>query len=215
LHQLFGIILAVLIVSSANLAMSNETVSKSPMPADKFWQIIDASAEHKPRRKRQLKQLNTELSKLDAPQVHSFDLAFEVQMQRAYTWDLWGGAYIMLGGASDDGFVYFRRWLISQGSSTFEAALRYAENLADLLPPDTKEFPEFEEFAYVGMEVLRKKTGKWPWDPGAEYTMDSVAPGNKEPRGERFVDSEEHLSKRYPKLWKRFARSPLEPQEDY
>ncbi|WP_449342020.1 DUF4240 domain-containing protein [Streptomyces aurantiogriseus] len=34
---------------------------------------------------------------------------------RAYTWDLWGAAWVLLDGASDDAFDFFRCWLIGQG----------------------------------------------------------------------------------------------------
>jgi hypothetical protein len=33
---------------------------------------------------------------------------------------MWVAAYLMNGGCSDDGFDYFRGWLIAQGRTTLE-----------------------------------------------------------------------------------------------
>ena len=44
-----------------------------------------------------------------------FHRLFNRAMDDAYIWDLWGAAYLINGGCSDDGFAYFRSWLISRG----------------------------------------------------------------------------------------------------
>ena len=41
----------------------------------------------------------------------------------SYRADLWAAAYMINGGASDDGFDYFRGWLLTRGRSRFERAL--------------------------------------------------------------------------------------------
>jgi len=40
----------------------------------------------------------------------------------SYNWELWAAAYLINGGASDDGFEYFRGWLVTQGRDVFEQA---------------------------------------------------------------------------------------------
>jgi hypothetical protein len=50
----------------------------------------------------------------------------------SYRWDLWGAAYLLNGGCSDDGFEYFRGWLIAQGHEVFERVLEDPDVLADL-----------------------------------------------------------------------------------
>jgi hypothetical protein len=42
------------------------------------------------------------------------DIMFDLRI-KAYRGDLWGAAYLINGGCSDDGFEYFRCWLIGQG----------------------------------------------------------------------------------------------------
>jgi hypothetical protein len=44
-------------------------------------------------------------------------------MNRAYPWDLWGAAFVINGGCSDDGCERFRARLIMQGRDVFERAL--------------------------------------------------------------------------------------------
>jgi hypothetical protein len=40
-------------------------------------------------------------------------------MAESYTNPLWAAAYVINGGCSDDGFDYFRGWLIAQGREVF------------------------------------------------------------------------------------------------
>ena len=49
----------------------------------------------------------------------------------SYRADLWAAAFLINGGASDDGFDYFRAWLIAQGRTTYEQALALPDSLAD------------------------------------------------------------------------------------
>jgi hypothetical protein len=67
---------------------------------------------------------------------------------------LWAAAYIINGGCSDDGFRYFRDWLISEGRSVFERALKDPGSLADLPHVDPADL---ELFGYVALELFEKK----------------------------------------------------------
>jgi len=53
-------------------------------------------------------------------------------MADSYRGDLWAAAYLINGGASDDGFEYFRGWLITQGREVFERAVADPDSLADV-----------------------------------------------------------------------------------
>ncbi|MEU0885330.1 DUF4240 domain-containing protein [Lentzea sp. NPDC005914] len=50
----------------------------------------------------------------------------------SYRNPLWAAAYLINGGCSDDGFDYFRGWLLLQGREVFEAALADPDSLAAL-----------------------------------------------------------------------------------
>ena len=115
------------------------------MELDDFWNLIDAAAGAGVRRDALAEQLaNLSREDLIAFQAH-FDRAFDA----AYQWPLWGAAYLMQGGCSDDGFMDFRYGLISLGRSTYEAALIDPDSLADLADG---EFAD-ELYGYVALDI--------------------------------------------------------------
>ena len=88
-------------------------------------------------------------------EVRDFQHKYDELLARAYRWDLWGAAHLMNGGCSDDGFRYFRDWLISAGEAAYEAALADPDSLADV---DQDEEFELEAFGYVAAEVYEQMT---------------------------------------------------------
>lgn len=64
-------------------------------------------------------------------QIAAFDRSLRGLLAASYQQDLWAAAYLINGGASDDGFEYFRGWLIAQGREAFERALADADSLAE------------------------------------------------------------------------------------
>ncbi|WP_326662219.1 DUF4240 domain-containing protein [Streptomyces sp. NBC_00385] len=53
-------------------------------------------------------------------------------MAASYRAPLWAAAYTINGGCSDDGFDYFRGWLIAQGREVFERVVTAPDTLAGL-----------------------------------------------------------------------------------
>ena len=39
------------------------------------------------------------------------------RLAEAYRWDIWAIAFIINGGCSDDGFEYFRGWLVRKAKN--------------------------------------------------------------------------------------------------
>ena len=68
--------------------------------------------------------LETSLAARAAQEIIEFDRIFMTLYCESYSWNLWGAAYVINGGCSDDGFDYFRAWLIAMGRSVFERAVR-------------------------------------------------------------------------------------------
>ncbi len=180
----------------------------TPMPDAVFWEIIDRVARTPGAPEDRLEALATALTALSLDDVIAFEITFRRLLNKAYTWDLWGAAYVIHGGCSDDGFEYFRRWLVSRGRAAYEAALADADSLADLdLEPTGPEgYWEFEEFYYVAGEVYADKGGD---GDVRDHSEGEAGLGGPDPSGEAFSDDEAHLSKRYPKLWRRFGEAPL------
>lgn len=107
-------------------------MTASVMPADRFWQIIEraAKADHDP--DAHTEALRAVLRELSVDEIIAFEVAFRDYLNKAYTWDLWGAAYVIHGGCSHDGFEYFRRWLVTRGREAYEAALADPDSLGEL-----------------------------------------------------------------------------------
>jgi hypothetical protein len=178
-----------------------------PMLETDFWAIIDATAKFAADAERQEDELRAALRELNPRQIEAFELAFQRELQRSNTWDLWGADYVIHGGASDDGFEYFQRWLIAKGHRVFSAALADPDGLAGIVADEPGGPLEFEEFAYVAGEVWSEKTEISVDDSASSYPTGGATP--QQPSGVEFEDSEEHLAARYPKLWARFGNTPL------
>ena len=171
------------------------------MDETEFWEIIDGAreaAEGDPEDQADL--LVERLLQLDPESVLDFARHFEARYNRAYRWDLWGAAAVLLGGASDDAFDYFRCWLIGQGREVFEGAVHDPDSLADLLDDfDEETDGDGEDLGYAADEAYEQLTGSVPPDLG-------VAPQTAEPEGTPFsIEDDAGLAERFPALWNRFG----------
>jgi hypothetical protein len=141
-------------------------------------------------------ELAARLDALEPEAIAAFQQHFDEEHARAYTWPLWGAAYLMEGGCSDDGFIDFRYGLISRGQKVFESALADPDSLAVLLDED--DFLSNEEFGHVAAEVYDNKTGAPIPREGAAHPAD--------PAGEDWdFDDEELCALKLPKLWAKFG----------
>ena len=183
-------------------------MTAAAMAEDTFWGIVDRSAQAGNDPDARVDALRLALRQLSLDEVVAFEVTFRRFLNKAYTWDLWGAAYVVHGGCSDDGFEYFRRWLVSRGRDAYDAALIDPDSLADLSlePTGPHDVWEFEEFYYVATEVFEEKEGE---GDVRDYSEPEAGLGGPGPTGRPFEDDEEHLAKRYPKLWQRFGDEPL------
>ncbi|WP_299531327.1 DUF4240 domain-containing protein [uncultured Streptomyces sp.] len=166
-----------------------------------FWEIIDSTreaADGDPEEHADL--LVDRLVRLDPDSVVDFARHFEARYHRAYRWDLWGAAAVLLGGASDDAFDYFRCWLIGQGREVFEGAVHDPDSLAELLDDFDEELDgDGEELGYAADEAYEQLTGAQTPDLG-------LPPQPREPEGIPFTfEDDEVLAARFPALWDRFG----------
>ncbi|MEV5322446.1 DUF4240 domain-containing protein [Streptomyces sp. NPDC052687] len=170
------------------------------MDETEFWELIDTtrqSAEGDPEEQAEL--LVDRLLQLDPEAVLDFARHFEARYNRAYRWDLWGAAWVLLDGASDDAFDFFRCWLIGQGREVFEGALHDPDSLADLLDDFDEEIDgDGEDLGYAADEAYEQLTGTVAPDLG-------IPPAPAEPEGTPVnFEDESALAERYPRLWYRF-----------
>ena len=182
-------------------------MTATAMPADQFWQTIERAArsDHDP--DVHLDALRSVLRELSTEEIISFEVAFRRYLNEAYTWDLWGAAIVINGSCSDDGFEYFRRWLVSRGRDVYEPALADPDSLARLeMRPGPYDVWEFEEIYYVAKEVFEEKGGE---GDVRDYSEREAGLGGPGPSGEPFEDDDHHLARRYPNLWRRFRAESL------
>ncbi|GAA2264169.1 hypothetical protein GCM10010145_40200 [Streptomyces ruber] len=170
------------------------------MDETEFWELVDSTreaAEGDPEEHADL--LVERLVQLDPDAVLDFARHFEWRYNRAYTWELWGAAAVLLGGASDDAFDYFRCWLIGQGREVFEGAVHDPDSLAALLSDFDEELDgDGEELGYAADEAYEQLTGTVAPDLG-------VSPAGPEPAGTPLdFEDDAALAERYPRLWARF-----------
>jgi hypothetical protein len=179
----------------------------TPMPPDRFWAIIARAAAADQDPDAHMEALGAELRKLALDEIIAFEVAFRRYLNEAYTWDLWGAAFVIHGGCSDDGFEYFRRWLVTRGRAVYEAALRDPDSLAELdVEPGHDGVWEHELIYYVALDVYREKGGQ---GDVRDYSEPEAGMGGPGPAGEPFEEDELHLVRRYPKLYRRFGAAPL------
>lgn len=172
------------------------------MEDDQFWAIIDRTALHEADTRLQTEALRQELNALTAEEVVAFSNTLQRHLARAYRWDLWAVGYIIEGGMSDDGFEYFRRWLLSKGRTLFERILVHPDDLADLLADSTQGGLDYEAFATVSWDVWGEKTGFSPDE--IPLNLDLMIDG-KDPAGEPFQEDEAWLAANFPRTWARFG----------
>nr|WSX50810.1 DUF4240 domain-containing protein [Streptomyces sp. NBC_00974] len=103
------------------------------MDKQTFWKLIEtARAQAEPdqvaERAAQL------LARYPAPEIAAAQQVVWDLLAESYRAPLWAAAYLINGGCSDDGFDYFRGWLLTQGEAAFTAALADPDSLADHPP---------------------------------------------------------------------------------
>jgi hypothetical protein len=168
------------------------------MDRDRFWELVGAVRTQAGSSIDDYeKVLRSQLSDLSPEELASFDHHFHQLVDAAYRWKLWAAAYLINGGCSDDGFYYFRGWLVVQGKEIYGRALKDPDSLADICTIPTDEV-ECEEvlYLYVARDLYEESTGR---EVGQDwYQNDNPMPD--EPKGEPW--EEEDLPALLPRLAK-------------
>lgn len=156
-----------------------------------FWKIVqdvhDASGGDMQLKCDLLRQQISSLPAIEAAQFADF---FDAMMERAYSWPLWGAAYVINGGCSDDTFADFRASLISRGQQAFVRALADPDSLAG--EPVDEEAWLFEGYQYAVTDGVEAAGGQRP---------QRQVPAD--PSGAAW--QEDQLDALYPKLTGKFA----------
>lgn len=107
------------------------------MTHEQFWQIIADTCGSDPHSAEEWDtRLTDALATLPANEIVEWNHIFDDLAKQAYRTNLWAAAYLINGGASDDGFYYFRCWLIGMAKTIYENAIADPDSLADVASPD-------------------------------------------------------------------------------
>ena len=164
------------------------------MTKDDFWNLIDEARASGAECDAIVDAVADRLRVMPPTEVLAFTRHLDECRAESYRNDLWAIAYIVNGGCSEDGFEYFRCWLITQGRTYYEAALLNPERAADHADPGSDEH-ECEDILYVSGRIYEELTGEELPDTGVDFPADG-------PLGEEW--KEEDLERLYPKLCERF-----------
>lgn len=175
------------------------------MDREDFWSVIDRARPNSTSNAELIERLRAELTALSLDEVASYQSHFEALFDDSYGWSLWAAAYLIGGGCSDDSFMDFRGWLITQGRDVYEAAHADPESLAtaELAHPEEDAF--LEDVLYLGPEIFSSKGG-------GELARAQTPPA--EPSGSEW--EEDALAELCPRLSDRFgfaANAPVEAPE--
>jgi hypothetical protein len=160
------------------------------MNRDQFWGFIESARARSSVEPEE--GLREELSSLSAVQLAKFQQHFDELVDAAYRWDLWGAAYLIGGGCSDDGFIDFCYGLISLGRAIYEAAIANPDSLVAV----EDEIPN-ESFGYVASDLYEEMSGG---------DLERKSSGHRDPAGEQWdFDDDEENQRRLPKLHLKFG----------
>lgn len=130
------------------------------MEYNQFWSFIDeVNQETEPWDKHSVLMITQKkLMELPLQEIVDFQKLLAYYMELAYTPNLWAAATVINDGITNDGFAYFRIWLISQGRSVYQSALKCADTLSELDIPSEPRSALFELYGYVGSDAYKAKS---------------------------------------------------------
>jgi len=176
-----------------------------------FWELIlrsrDALKEGKTEGNlaRQAKKLSKLLKKKSKQDLKDFNRIFSEKVEGAYSWDLWGAAFIINDGiCTDSMFSFFRNWLVSLGEEAYNQAIAGPDSLSLQVQEKTYEDVNFEEFDLVAEEVYEKKYKSYIDDDeesdSVGFDLESL---DREPVGDKWIA--ESVYELFPQLSKIYS----------
>ncbi|MGI4741908.1 MAG: DUF4240 domain-containing protein [Janthinobacterium lividum] len=186
--------------STGNSQLEYQAAEK--MDKQEFWRVIDFAHQQAKGDEQLFENLLVKnLGQYSQEEIIEFECLLEQQLLAADDFKVMAAQKIIEGSVTDDSYLYFRCWLISQGKSVFEEAIHNPDSLASI---DTKgTVAEFEPLLYVSTQAYKDKTAKREEDASFPRGVAStrglnydIATGTK---GEDWT--EEQLPTLLPNLW--------------
>ena len=181
------------------------------MSKDSFWNLIaEVKAACDQDQNKYLDMLKARLKEQGPEYAQDFHNIVHAYKDLAYKYGLWSACGLM-GHATDDGFMDFRAWLISQGKEAYFAALKDPDSLADLDPGDGYWF---EGFTYAGDYALEKLTGESAYDYTDRAAYDKMIEALKADinygEGINYPCESDEVADYFPSLYERYLHDKRE-----
>ncbi|TDB69720.1 MULTISPECIES: DUF4240 domain-containing protein [unclassified Micromonospora] len=178
------------------------------MRTDDFWQLIDrARAGGGGEPDAVAARAVALLAERDPEEIVGYAHHQRRVLAASHRVDLWGAAYLINGGVSDDGFASFRGWLMTQGRVVFARAVADPDSLAEL--------PRVRAAALSGEEFACEPMLTVPWAAYRRATATEL-PAERDPVAVPDLndfwdfDDEEEARRRLPRLATLFVEPPAE-----
>ncbi|MFD7027199.1 DUF4240 domain-containing protein [Streptomyces sp. NPDC059917] len=176
------------------------------MDEERFWQLIeeartragaDARTGADPAAQDIAGQASALLARLPPADIARAQQVLWDLLAQSYRSPLWAAAYLINGGCSDDGFDYFRGWLITRGRAAFERALADPDSLAGLpaVAAAVAEGLECEDTLDIVWQAYRAATGTELPDGSLTISYPDL-----DPEWDFDFDDEEEITRRLPAL---------------
>jgi len=172
------------------------------MSESRFWELINYSRESAASDKEFLVALKEYLVACSPEEIVGFEICLGKALIQADHFNLVGAKKILDGSVTDDGYLYFRCWVVSLGREVFHSAIDDPDILVKYV--DLKSFNELEELLYVATAAYSTVTNiaeedeTFPrsvrFDSGIDYDFNLEGP-----KGEDWKKAD--LPNRFPGLW--------------
>lgn len=168
------------------------------MDKQTFWKLIEtARAEAEP--DQVAARAAALLAEHPVAEVAAAEQVLWDLLAESYRAPLWAAAYLINGGCSDDGFDYFRGWLLTRGEAVFTAALADPDSLADHPPVRAAaaggRHLEDESALSIAWTAYESATGKPLPSDSFRITYPPL-----DPSWDFDFDDREELTRRLPRL---------------
>ena len=176
------------------------------MRTDEFWAVIERATADRPSAPAEVaKRAVADLATRDPQEIVAWGRHLDKVMAASYKEDLWAAAYLINGGCSDDGFDFFRGWLIAHGRTVVAAAVRDPDSLADL--PAVRAAAENGAEFEAG-DVLRIADEAYHQATGTELPASGEPTTKTKPEDFWDFDNEDEMHRRLPRLSALFLEPP-------
>jgi hypothetical protein len=178
------------------------------MRTEEFWDVIAKATAGRPSAPAEVADIAVaELAGRPAEEILAWSRHLDKVMAASFKEDLWAAAYLINGGCSDDGFDYFRGWLIAHGREVVAKAVRQPDSLADLpsvqAAADTGAVFEAEDVLHIAAKAYEQAAG--------EPLPAPETPVKRPDHGDFWdFDNEEEMHRRLPRLAALFLEPPEE-----